>query len=176
MRAAGPGATRQPPGEATRWLRGADVAGSEQGADPHRHHLHNGSSGGGIGRGTAPGDAGTSSAGHRGVLALRSPRELPAVGHRRRAPPTPPGAPRPPCPRCRGRPLAASPRGHALQPPLSPGLPPRARRGAAPGAVPRLASRHSSARAPKSGNYANTRDALPFDLNFLGMIPSHYAA
>lgn len=52
----------------------------------------------------------------------------------------------------------------------------QARRGAAPGAAPRLASRPSAVRAPKSGNYANTRDALCFDLNFLGMIPSHYGA
>lgn len=52
----------------------------------------------------------------------------------------------------------------------------QARRGAAPGAAPRLASRPSAVRAPKSGNYANTWDALCFDLNFLGMIPSHYGA
>lgn len=94
-------------------------------------------------------------------------------------PPRPPRrrAPEPPYPRSRGRPRRL-PAGHGLQPPLSPGLPggPRARRGAAPGAVPWLPSRRSAARAPKSGNYANARDVLPFDLNFLGTIPSHYGA
>lgn len=174
VRTAGPGATRQPPGEATCWLRGADVTGREQGANPHRHHRHNGSSEG-LGRplgSRAPLDH----APRREFSPFGAPESSvpPGTGAMPRHPARGPAPPYPPP----WAGLAVSQRGYGLQASPFSGPPrgPRARRRAVPGVQPRLGRRCSAARAPNSGNYANVRDALPFDLNFLGMIPSHYRA
>lgn len=74
------------------------------------------------------------------------------VGAGTRSPPAPPGEP----------------------PGVPPCAVPRARRGAV--RCPGSPAKRSPGRAPKSGNYANVRDAVPFDLNFLRMSPPRSGA
>lgn len=75
--------------------------------------------------------------------------------------------------------VAGSGRGPAphRHPPGVPPLPcPGRGKGQPPVRCPGPPAKRSPGRAPKSGNYANVRDAVPFDLNFLRMSPPRSGA